>query len=161
MVTEEVTINRNQLWLSYEEVLEKNNDNLLESRGYICYFNREKPQLILGESIKEGDGNARRFDTIDKARNIAKVILQRTIYPPFFLDPQLYEMGNIEEIMHKPIKIKIGQTSGNIEETVEGKIISCTHTPSNANELGRIIIELENSETRSFTIFDLQKFIKP
>ncbi|MCZ4317462.1 hypothetical protein O4H26_00500 [Aequorivita viscosa] len=161
MVIEEVTINRNQLWLSYEEVLEKNNDNLLESRGFICYFNREKPQLIFGESLKENDGNARRFDTIEKARNIAKVILQRTIYPPFFLNPLLYEMSNIEEIMHKPIKIEIGQTSDNIEETVVGKIISCTHTATNANELESIIIELKNGETRSYTIFDLQKFIKP
>ncbi|WKL50441.1 hypothetical protein Q1W71_11865 [Flavobacterium pectinovorum] len=161
MTIEEIIINRNQIWLSYEEVLEVNKDNVLEPAGFICYFNREMPQLIFGESIKDDNGKIRRFDTIKEASEIAKVILERKIYPPFFLSPLLYEMYNIAEIMHKPIKIEIGQTSEDIDEIVEGKIIRCTSTSNNHNLLASILFEKANEETQTYSIFDLQKFNKP
>ena len=161
MITEEIIINRNQIWLSYEEVLKSNKENVLEPAGYICYFNREKPQLILGESIKHNNGKIRQFETIKEASEIAKVILERKIYPPFFLDPLLYEMHNIAEIMHKPIKIEIGQTSEQIDEIVEGKIIKCTSVSNKHNLLAYILVEKTNEETQTYSIFDLQKFKKP
>ena len=161
MITEEVTINRNQIWLSYEEVLETNNDGLLESQGFVCYFNREIPQLIFGESLKDDNGNIKQFDTTEEAINITKIILERKIYPPYFLNPLLYEMYNISEIMHKPIKIEIGQTPEHIEEIVEGKILKCTSASNNHNLLAYIQVEKTNGETQTYSIFELQKFNKP
>jgi len=160
MENEIVTINRNSIWLSYESVLERNNQDLLETTGYICYFNREKPEFILGESIKNDDDSPRIFNSQQEAKEFAVALLKNKIYPPSFLDPLSYDAKNISEIMHKPVSIEIGLSADSIDKTIKGKIIRCTSTSNDLNALASILVEIENGDKETYSIFEVQSINK-
>lgn len=160
-MTETHIINRKEVWITYESILEENEDGLLESVGYVCSYNLEKPGLISGESFKDEENETIKFQNIEDARSYALARLPYIIYPSYFLHPLNYNSSNISEIMHKPILIDIGSDLENIEKTVEGKIITCTSASDNHHLLASVRVNKVNGEIKVYSIFEIQQFRKP
>jgi hypothetical protein len=158
---EKYNINRKYVWLTYENIFEKNEDNLLESLGYICSFNLEEPGLISGESFKDENSKDIIFNSIEDAKKYALTRLPNDIYPHNFLSPLSYDASNVSEIMHKPILLEIGLDSDNIVKTIEGEIITCTSASNDRNLLASVRIKKANGEIEVCSVFEIQKFKIP
>jgi len=121
-MTTEIIINRNNFYLTIDNLFNATNNGYIEHDNKFVAFVKTEPAnaIVLGEQVKSEDGNNLVFNSVDEAKAYVLDKLSKTIYPPNFLHP-------ISEIKHKRLVFDIGEAHGEgIRETVTGEIIECT-----------------------------------
>lgn len=147
-MTEQILINRQQIYLTIDNVKLKTDNGLEEQENqFIGYFKNDPPnEISFGEQIKNTKGENVIFHSVDQARNEISEMLKRKIYPPSFFNPMEYTAENLPEIMHKELWFGVGDfDSDEIKESFQGKIINCNlasaSVPSNMPYSVRLITD--------------------
>lgn len=163
MRTEKITINRNDVWLTFDNLRIDTNDGPQELNDkIICYYKlTESNDISYGQQIIDSNDTRLVYASIDGARKEVSEYLKTIIYPPNFLHPLNYKKEQLEEIMNKTLTFDVGtQNSDEITETIIGSMTNCTLAGNPPYLPGIARITLQNGNERSFNFFQIKRIRK-
>jgi hypothetical protein len=144
---EKLLINRLPKYLTVDNVRIKTTSGIEErSNQFVAFVKDTAPtEVSLGEQVKTDDGQNAVFTSFEEARKSVIQSLERSTYPPDFLNPLKYTKDNISEIMHKHLAFYIVINKDEIE-TVFGIMTECVYSVS--LEPGRFTIVTKGGKKR-------------
>lgn len=155
-----VIINRNYIWLTFDNLRIENENGIEELEGQVvCFYNLTEPEgLIYGQQLV-GDNNERRvYNSIEEAKQTVITFLKNEIYPPDYKHPTKYTKEDLSEIMNKTLIFDVGnQNSETIQEAIVGTITDCTLAGNPPFLPATVRITLLDGSERSYNFFEIKR----
>lgn len=160
MTTERIIVNRNQIWLSFDNLRFETENGIEEMENEIvCYYKLTEPNEInYGAQLVDSNNIRLIYNSIDHAKKEVTAFLKNDVYPPNYLHPLEYTKENLSEIMNKALIFDVGnQNSDDIQESLVGSMTNCNlaSNPPHLPVTTRITI-LDGSERR-FSFFEIKR----
>lgn len=159
-ITTEITVNRNILYLTTDNLRIETTNGYLEHEDKFVAFWKKTPAdaIILGEQIKSENGENIVFSSTQEAKDYIIEKLENSIYPPDFFQPLHYTKENLSEIMHKQLIFDVGQAqSEDILDSIKGKIVECSLASNPPFLPGTATIITTNGIAKKLNFFEIKK----
>jgi hypothetical protein len=160
MTTERIIVNRNHIWLSFDNLrIEKENGIEELENQIVCYYKLTEPNgFYYGAQLADSNDIRLIYNSIEHAKQEVIAFLRNDVYPPNYLHPLEYTKENLSEIMNKTLIFDIGnQNSDDIQESLVGSMTNCNlaSNPPHLPVTARITL-LDGSERR-LNFFDIKR----
>ncbi|MDD7887963.1 hypothetical protein [Flavivirga sp. 57AJ16] len=160
MTTERITINRNHVWLSFDNVRIETENGIEEKEDQIvCYYKLTEPNEInYGTQLVDSNDVRLLYSSIDHAKQEVIAFLINDVYPPNYIHPLEYTKENLPEIMNKTLIFDVGtQNSDEIQESLVGVMTNCTLASNPPHLPGTARITLLDETERRFNFFQIKR----
>ena len=157
-MTEKIVINRQVVYLTIDRLRFENEDGVNEQENQFVAFIKNTPpnDIIVGEQIKNNDGENTIYESFEKAKESIIIRLKKEIYPPNFLHPLNYTKENLSEIMFKELIYKLGTPNNNsVEETIIGVMTTCSLASNPPYLPATATIECNDGKIRKISFFEI------
>jgi hypothetical protein len=162
-MTERILINRNELYLTIDNVRIETEKGIEEKNNQFIAFFKDTPpnELNYGEQLKDKNGRNIVFPSFESAKDYAFSLLKKIVYPPNFLHPLRYKKEDLDEILHKRLIFDIGSNNNeNISETIEGVMVSCSLAANPPYLPGIATITKNDGQEKKLTFFEIKQIRK-
>ena len=161
MIKERIIINRNNIWLTFDNLRIENENGIEEfEEQIICFYKLTEPDgVIYGQQLTDSNNERLIYNSIEQARQEVSSFLKNDIYPPNYIHPLEYTKENISEIMNKILIFDVGtQNSEKIQESIVGAMTNCTLASNPPHLPGTARITLLDGRTQKrFDFFQIKR----
>ncbi len=159
MRTERIIVNRNYIWLTFDNLRRETENGIEESENEIvCYYKLEEPNEInYGMQLVDSNDVRLIYNSVEHAKQEVTAFLINDVYPPNYLNPLEYTKENLSEIMDKILIFDIGnQNSDDIQESLVGAMTNCTLASNPPHLPGTARVTLLDGSERRLDFFQIK-----
>jgi hypothetical protein len=160
MRIERIIVNRNYIWLTFDNLRKESANGIEELENEIvCYYKLEEPNGInYGMQLVTSSGVRLIYNSVEHAKQEVTAFLLKDVYPPNYLNPLEYTEENLSEIMDKILIFDIGnQNSDDIQESLVGAMTNCTLASNPPHLLGTARVTLLDGSKKVLDFFQIKQ----